>query len=60
MTSPLIFFQQTFAELKLVVWPTRAQLFHLTFIVIIISVVVGAYIGGLDFALTKLTQELIK
>lgn len=60
MTSPLTFVQQTYDELKRVVWPTREQLFRLTFVVIAISVVVGIYIGGIDFVLTKLTQELIK
>jgi preprotein translocase subunit SecE len=60
MTSPLTFIQQTYDELKRVVWPTREQLFRLTFVVIAISVVVGVYIGGIDFVLTKLTQELVK
>ena len=60
MISPITFFQQTYDELKKVVWPTREQLIRLTFIVIFISVVVGLYIGGIDFALTKLTEVLIK
>lgn len=60
MTSPVTFFQQTYDELKKVVWPTRDQLVKLTFIVIFISLVVGVYIGGLDALLTKLTQTLIK
>ena len=60
MTSPIAFFQQTYDELKKVVWPTRAQLIRFTFIVIFISLVVGLYIGGIDIALTKLTEALIK
>jgi len=60
MTSPLTFFQQTYDELKKVVWPTKEQLFRLTFVVIAISVVVGLYIGSIDFILTKLTEELVK
>ncbi|MEK7605633.1 MAG: preprotein translocase subunit SecE [Patescibacteria group bacterium] len=60
MTTPVAFIQQTFDELKKVVWPTREQLVRLTFIVIFISVVVGLYIGGIDFILTKLTEVLIK
>jgi len=60
MTSPLTFVQQTYDELKRVVWPTKQQLFQLTFVVIAISVVVGVYIGGIDFVLTKLTEELVK
>lgn len=60
MTTPVAFIQQTFDELKKVVWPTREQLIRLTFIVMFISVIVGLYIGGIDFLLTKLTEVLIK
>lgn len=60
MTSPVLFIQQTYDELKRVVWPTKEQLLRLTFVVIAISVVVGIYIGGIDFVLTRLTQELVK
>ena len=60
MTSPIAFFQQTYDELKKVVWPTREQLLRLTFIVIFISLIVGVYIGGIDAILTKLTETLVK
>lgn len=60
MTTPVVFIQQTLDELKKVVWPTREQLIRLTFIVMFISVVVGLYIGGIDFILTKITEILIK
>ena len=60
MTSPITFFQQTYDELKKVVWPTRQELIKLTFIVLFISAAVGVYIGVIDAALTKLTEVLIK
>lgn len=60
MTSPFAFLTTTYDELKKVVWPTRDQLIRLTLIVISISVIVGLYIGGIDLALTKLTEALIK
>ncbi len=60
MTSPVAFFQQTYDELKKVVWPTREQLMRLTFIVIFISLVVGIYIGAIDAILTKVTEALVK
>jgi len=60
MISHLAFFTTTYDELKKVVWPTREQLIRLTLIVIVISVIVGAYIGGIDLALTKLTEVLVK
>jgi preprotein translocase subunit SecE len=60
MASPIAFLQQTYDELKKVVWPTRDELIRLTLIVIFISVLVGAYIGGIDLILTKITQMFIQ
>jgi len=47
------------AELIKVVWPKREEVVRLTLIVILISGIVGAYLGVLDFALTKLLELLI-
>ena len=41
-------------ELGKVTWPTRAEATHLTLIIIIASLVVGLYIGGLDIVFTNL------
>lgn len=59
MTSPLTFILETRDELKKVVWPSRAEVIRLTGIVIIISVVVGLYIGGLDFTFAWLMERFI-
>jgi len=60
MSTPISFFQQTYDELKKVTWPSRNDVVRLTLIVIFISVTVGAYIGGIDYILTKITEILIK
>jgi len=60
MTSPLKFLQETYTELKLVIWPNRSEIIRLTLIVITISVFVGIYIGGLDLGFTKLMSFIIK
>jgi preprotein translocase subunit SecE len=60
MTSPVKFLQETYSELKQVVWPTRAEVIRLTLIVITISVIVGVYLGGVDFILVKLTEQILK
>lgn len=60
MTTPLAFLKETRDELKKVVWPTRSEVIRLTFIVITISIVVGFYIGGLDYILTKTTEAVLK
>lgn len=45
-------------ELSKVVWPKRQEVIKLTLIVLIISAIVGIYVGGLDYLFTK-TLEFI-
>lgn len=54
------YFRETVSELKLVRWPTRNQTLKLTGIVIVISLLVGAYIGSLDLTFTKTLSLIIK
>lgn len=58
-TTPVSFLKEVRDELKKVVWPTRAEVIRLTGVVILISVVVGIFLGGTDFILTKLIGLLI-
>lgn len=60
MTSPVVFLKEVKAELLKVTWPTRKEAIRLTGIVLIISVIVGLYIGGLDYIFTKITEFLLK
>jgi preprotein translocase subunit SecE len=46
-------------ELSKVVWPKREEVLKLTLIVFLISAIVGAYVGGLDFIFTKLLTVLL-
>jgi preprotein translocase subunit SecE len=46
-------------ELSKVVWPKRQEVIRLTLVVIIISTAVGAYVGGLDFAFTKILELVL-
>ena len=45
-------------ELKKVTWPTRQNTTRLTLIVIIISLIIGLYIGIIDFLLAKILEIL--
>lgn len=40
-------------ELKKVTWPTRQETINLTSVVIVISLLIGTYIGIIDILLTK-------
>lgn len=58
-TSPITFTKQAVDELKKVTWPTRDEVIRLTISVIVISAVVGLFLGGIDFALTKTLETLL-
>jgi preprotein translocase subunit SecE len=47
-------------ELKKVVWPTKQQLINHTLVVIGISLAVAAFLGIIDFGLTKVVEIIIK
>ncbi len=57
--TPVGFFKEVADELKKVVWPTKEEVIRLTGVVILVSVIVGLFLGGADFILTKLVEVLI-
>ncbi|HUD05087.1 MAG TPA: preprotein translocase subunit SecE [Patescibacteria group bacterium] len=58
-TTPVVFLKEVRDELGKVVWPTRDEIIRLTGVVILISVIVGIFLGTTDFILTKLVGLLI-
>lgn len=60
MTTPVTFLQETLDELKKVTWPTQKEVIRLTTVVIIISLIVGLFIGGLDLILTKILEAFFR
>jgi preprotein translocase subunit SecE len=54
------FAQDVVDELKKVTWPTRADTIRLTTIVIVISLIIGSYIGIIDILLTKVLELLAR
>ncbi len=55
-----VFFTDVIEEMKKVTWPTKDEAIKMTITVIIATVIVGIYVGGLDYALTKAIEQLIK
>lgn len=53
------FFRDIRSELRKVTWPTRDQVTHLTIVVCIASGIVGALLGGIDFAFGLLFRYLL-
>lgn len=50
------FLREVRVELSKVVWPTASQTIRLTIIVITVTIVVGFFIGIIDYLLTEATK----
>jgi preprotein translocase subunit SecE len=57
--SILDFFKSIMLELKKVDWPTREKTIRFTAIVIIVSVAMGLFIGGLDILFTHAIEYVL-
>jgi len=53
------FLSEVKTEVSKVTWPKRDDVIKLTLIVVVVSVVVGAYLGGIDYLFTKLLELLV-
>ncbi len=53
------FIRQVRDELNQVTWPTKNQTVKLTTVVIAVSLLVGAYLGALDYLFTRLMGFII-
>lgn len=53
------YLQDALIELKKVSWPTREKALKMTAIVVIASLLVGLYIGGLDLLFTSLLGNIL-
>lgn len=60
MNQAISFLKEVRAELDKVVWPTKEQIIRYSFLVIVVAVVVGLALGGLDYLLTLLQDYLLK
>jgi len=59
-TTPVTFLKEVRDELNKVVWPSRDEVIRLTVVVIVVSLIVGFYLGTLDYIFTKLITLIIK
>lgn len=53
-------FRETRGELRKVAWPTREEALRLTYVVIAISLVMGAVLGATDLLLNSLYGLLVR
>jgi len=57
--SKLSFFPEAVEELRKAHWPTRRETTRLSMLVLIVCVVVGAILGGIDYGFTRLIGALL-
>jgi preprotein translocase subunit SecE len=54
------FIVDTIAELRKVTWPSREQTIRLTLVVIVLSLIMGVYLGIIDVLFAKVLEMLTK
>ena len=54
-----LFLKEVYTEGKKVDWPSREETIRYTLIVIVISVTIAAFLGGLDFIFMGILQKFI-
>jgi preprotein translocase SecE subunit len=47
------------SELRKVVWPSRSDVWHLTIVVVIVTILIGAALGGIDIAFGQLIDNTL-
>ena len=57
--GPFRFLREVYDELRKVVWPTWGELYRYTLVVIFTVLVLGAFIGGVDYALGEIARRVI-
>lgn len=58
MKRIILFFQESFAELKKVTWPSRDEAIASTKVVLVSTLLIAAMLGLVDFILFKLVDWL--
>lgn len=59
MASPMQFLKEAKTELMKVNWPTKQQTINYTLIVVVISIVIAAFLGGLDYFFEYLLKTFL-
>jgi preprotein translocase subunit SecE len=53
------FTQDVLVEFRKVTWPSRPELINSTTVVIVVTVVLAFFLGGVDIGLTKLVERIL-
>lgn len=53
------FIRESRAELKKVAWPTKKQVGYSTLVVVVLTIIVGGYLGLVDAVLTAVLASIL-
>ena len=53
------FLRDTYEELSKVVWPTWGELYRYTIVVIVTVIILGTFIGRVDYAVTAILRKFL-
>lgn len=59
MFSPGKYLNEVSEEVKKVTWPSRQQTIDMTILVVGVSLIIGIYIGALDFIFQELLAKVL-
>lgn len=59
MLSPGKYLNEVSEEVKKVTWPSRQQTIDMTILVVGVSLIIGIYIGALDFIFQELLAKVL-
>jgi preprotein translocase subunit SecE len=54
------FAQEVLAEFRKVTWPSRQELVNSTTIVIVVTVVLAFFLGGVDIGLARVVERILR
>ena len=54
------FVREVLAEFRKVTWPTQAELVNSTAVVIVVTVVLAFFLGGVDIVLARAVERILR
>ena len=54
------FVREVLAEFRKVTWPSRAELMNSTTVVIVVTVVLAFFLGGVDVVLARVVERILR
>jgi len=53
------FFKEVYVELRKVSWLSKSEVLNYTLIVLVVTIVIAAFLGGLDYIFSSLVRKFI-